>query len=70
MDMVKDYSRQSINTPLLILIIKKKLYRHDGKEIERQNKYSNIVLYYKSQIKMQACLKALYAIIIYAKILM
>lgn len=69
MDMVRDFSRQSINTPLLILIINK-LYRHDGKETRRQNKYSKNVLYYKRQIKLQTCLKVMHDIINYSKVLM
>lgn len=50
MDMVKDLSRQSITTSLLVLIINK-LYRHGGKETGRQNKYSKILLYQKNRIK-------------------
>ena len=46
MDMVRDISRQSIDTSLLVLIIK--LCKHGGKETGRKNKYSKNVLYYKS----------------------
>lgn len=60
MDLVKDISGQSINTPLLILIINK-LYRHDGKETWRQSMYSKNGLYFKSQIKIQAYIKAILA---------
>lgn len=66
--MLRDISRQSINTPLLILIINK-LYRHDIKETGRKNKYFKNVLYYKSQIKIQICLKARHDRIIYSKCL-
>lgn len=54
-DLVKDISRQSINTPLLILIINK-LYRHDETETWRQSMYSKNGLYFKSQVKIQAYL--------------
>lgn len=60
MDLVKYISGQSINTPLLILIINK-LYRHDGKKTWRQSMYSKNKLYFKSQIKMRAHLKAILA---------
>lgn len=67
MDMVRNISRQSIDTPLLILIMNKH-YQHYGKETKRQNKYSRNAFYYQSQVKIQTCSKVIHDIIIHSKV--